>query len=162
MIAMRTPGPRDADFAALEVLADVLSSRRFDLYGLVPQGKAIAAEFALDPLPQAGLAYAAAILHRRRRSAGARARGARDPRARGARGRAGGSGGGSEAAGAQRDAQFQRNSIPELASVWSDALALYGLSSPDEDLERIERVTVADVEPRGAQVPRSRARGRPA
>jgi zinc protease len=42
-------------------------------------------------------------------------------------------------------AQFQRNSIPELASVWSDALALYGLSSPDEDLERIERVTVADV-----------------
>ncbi len=59
MIATRTPGPQDEDFAALEVLADVLSSRRFDLYGLVPQGKAIAAEFALDPLPQAGLAYAA-------------------------------------------------------------------------------------------------------
>src|SRR5437868_14573426 len=58
MIALRTPGPRAADFAALEVLADVLSSRRFDLYGLVPQGKAVAAEFALDPLPQAALAYA--------------------------------------------------------------------------------------------------------
>ena len=25
-------------------------------------------------------------------------------------------------------AQLQRNSIPELASVWSDALALYGLA----------------------------------
>src|SRR5213082_1061317 len=37
MIALRTPGPRDADFAALEVLSDVLSSRRFDLYGLVPE-----------------------------------------------------------------------------------------------------------------------------
>src|SRR5579863_1757822 len=58
MIALRTPGPRDADFAALEVLSDVLSSRRFDLYGLVPQGKAVGAEFALDPLPQSGLAYA--------------------------------------------------------------------------------------------------------
>ena len=60
MIALRTPGPRSADFAALEVLADVLSNRRFDLYGLVPQGKALAAEFALDPLPQAGIAYAVA------------------------------------------------------------------------------------------------------
>ena len=46
------------DFPALEVLADVLSSHRFDLYGLVPQGKAIDAGFSLDPLPQAGLAYA--------------------------------------------------------------------------------------------------------
>src|SRR5581483_23710 len=29
MIATRTPGPKSADFPALEVLADVLSSRRF-------------------------------------------------------------------------------------------------------------------------------------
>ena len=41
------------------MLADVLSSRRFELYGLVPKGKAIDAEFALDPLPEASLAYAA-------------------------------------------------------------------------------------------------------
>ena len=59
MIAMRTPGPRDPDFAALEVLADVLNSRRFALYGLVPKGKATGAEFALEPLPQAAVAYAA-------------------------------------------------------------------------------------------------------
>src|SRR5579871_1747903 len=59
MIAMRLPGLDSPDFPALEVLADVLSSRRFDLYGLVPQGKAISAQFALDPLPHAGLAYAA-------------------------------------------------------------------------------------------------------
>ena len=32
-----------------------------------------------------------------------------------------------------------------LASVWADAVALYGLSSPAEDLARIERVTVDDV-----------------
>src|SRR5438094_10460656 len=42
-------------------------------------------------------------------------------------------------------AQFQRNNIAELAAVWSEALAQYGLDSPDEDLARIERVTVADV-----------------
>jgi len=144
MITMRTVGPRDPDFPALELLADVLSSRRFDLYGLVPQGKAIAAEFALDPLPRAGLAYAAlsftsgddpqalekdvhAILERvAREGVPAELVEAAKLQERSA-------------------AQFQRNSIPELASVWSDALALYGLSSPDEDLERIERVTVADV-----------------
>src|SRR2546423_4089935 len=42
-------------------------------------------------------------------------------------------------------AQFQRNNIAELAAVWSEALGQYGLDSPDEDLARIEQVTVADV-----------------
>jgi len=144
MLAVRTPGPRDSDFPALELLADVLSSRRFDLYGLVPQGKAIAAEFELEPLPEAGLASAVlsfttgddpktlehevrAILTRvAREGVPAELVEAAKLQERSA-------------------AQFQRNSIPELASVWSDALALYGLSSPDEDLERIERVSAADV-----------------
>jgi zinc protease len=144
MVAVRTPGPRDADFAALEVLADVLSSRRFDLYGLVPQGKAVAAEFALDPLPQAGLAYAGLsftagddpkVLEREVRAILARVARAGVPAEL------------VEAAKLQERsaAQFQRNNIAELASVWSEALALYGLESPDDDLARIEKVTVADV-----------------
>src|SRR6185437_7168670 len=58
MIAMRFPGLADPDFPALELLADVLSSRRFQLYGLVPQGKAVAARFSLDPLKQASIASA--------------------------------------------------------------------------------------------------------
>ena len=66
MIALRVPGPKDPDFAALEVLADVLSSRRFELYGLVPQGKAIAAEFALDPLPEGRPRLRGALLYQRR------------------------------------------------------------------------------------------------
>jgi zinc protease len=144
MIAMRTPGPRDEDFPALEVLSDVLSSRRFALYGLVPQGKATAAEFALDPLPQAALAYAVLTFTT-----------GDDPKALEQQARAiltrvareGVPADLVEAAKLQERsaAQFQRNSIPELASVWSDALALFGLNSPDEDLERIERVSVADV-----------------
>src|SRR6202158_760596 len=146
MIALRTPGPRDADFAALEVLADVLSTRRFDLYGLVPQGKAVAAEFALDPLPQAALAYAA-LSFTTGDDPKALEREARAILARVAR-----EGVPPDLVAAAKlqersAAQFQRNNIAELAAVWSEALALYGLSSPDEDLARIEQVTVAGVNP---------------
>ena len=144
MVALRTPGPKSADFAALEVLADVLSNRRFDLYGLVPQGKAVAAEFSVDPLPEAGLAYAVTTF-----TAGS------DPHALEAEVRAilarvarqGVPAELVEAAKLQErsDAQLQRNSISELAAVWSDALGIFGLESPDDDLKRIEKVTVADV-----------------
>jgi zinc protease len=127
MVALRTPGPRSDDFAALEVLADVLSNRRFDLYGLVPAGKALAAEFSLDPLPQALEGEVRAILARVARE-GVPAELV-------------------DAAKLQErsDAQLQRNSISELAAVWSDAVAIFGLESPDDDLKRIEKVTVADV-----------------
>jgi zinc protease len=145
MIALRVPGMHSPDFPALEVLADVLSSRRFDLYGLVAQGKAIDAGFALDPLPQAGLAYATAaftadkdpkMLEQQVRAILARVASQGVP------------GDLVEAAKLQeqRQAGFQKNSIEGLASIWSDAVALYGLNSPDEDLQRIERVTVADVD----------------
>ncbi len=144
LIAMRVPGLDSPDFPALEVLSDVLSSHRFDLYGLVPQGKALDAEFLLDPLPHAGLAYASVSF-----LAG------EDPKATESAVRAilskvvkeGVPPELVEAAKTQERsaAQFQKNSIGELASVWSDAVALYGLSSPDEDLQRIDRVTVDDV-----------------
>ena len=80
MLATRTPGPRDADYPALEVLADVLSSKRFALYGLVPQGKATGAEFALDPLARGRPRLRGAVLQCRRRCQGPRGAGARHPR----------------------------------------------------------------------------------
>ncbi len=144
LIAMRVPGLDSADFPALEVLADVLGSRRFELYGLVPQGKALDAEFQLDPLPQAGIAYANVTFLPGEDPAAAEtavrailARVVKDgvpPEL-------------VEAAKVQERsaAQFQKNSISELASIWSDAVALYGLKSPEEDLARIEKVTVEDV-----------------
>ncbi|HXA93097.1 MAG TPA: pitrilysin family protein [Steroidobacteraceae bacterium] len=144
MIAVRTPGLDSPDFPALEVLADVLSSKRFDLYGLVPQGKALDAEFSLDPLPQAGLAYATISFPA-----------SADPRAIEADVRAILKKVATEGVPAElvdaakmqerREAEFQKNSIAGLASIWSDAVALYGLRSPADDLERIEKVTVADV-----------------
>jgi zinc protease len=144
MIAMRVPGLDSPDFPALEVLADVLSSHRFDLYGLVPQGKAIEAEFSLDPLPHAGLAFAALSF-----TAGS------DPKTLEAEVRkilkkVASDGVAPELVEAAKlqersEAEFQKNSIAGSAEVWSDAVTLYGLNSPDDDLVRIEKVTVADV-----------------
>ncbi len=144
MLAMRMPGLDSPDFPALEVLADVLDSHRYALYDLVPQGKALDADFELDPLPRAGMAYVAVSF-----TAGS------DPKALDAEVRAILSstlknGVPEELVAAaklkeRRQAEFQKNSIEGLASVWADAVALYGLESPDEDLTRIEKVTVADV-----------------
>jgi zinc protease len=42
-------------------------------------------------------------------------------------------------------AEFQRNSITDLASVWSQALAGEGRDSPSDIVEAMKKVTVADV-----------------
>ncbi len=42
-------------------------------------------------------------------------------------------------------AEFERNSIPGLASLWSEALAAEGRNSPDEDVAAIRSVKLADV-----------------
>jgi zinc protease len=145
MIAVRTPGLDSPDFAALEVLSDVLDSRRFALFGLVPQGKALDADFALDPLPRAGIAYAAVSF-----AAG------QDPKAlesaiHSILANVVRHGVPAELVAAaklqeRRAAEFQKNSIAGFASDWSDALALYNVSSPDEELAQIEKVTVQDVD----------------
>jgi zinc protease len=144
MIAMRVPGLDSADFPALEVLSDVLSNHRFDLYGLVPQGKALDAEFMLDPLPQAGIAYASVAF-----LAGEDPKGI-ESEVRSILTKVAKEGVPADLVDAAKvqersAAQFQKNSISELASIWSDAVALYGLNSPEEDLERVEKVTVDDV-----------------
>jgi zinc protease len=143
-IAVRLPGFDSPDFPALELLADVLASHRFDLYGLVPQGKAISTNFSLDALPKASIGTATvsiaaegdmkvaeteirAILEKVARE------GVPPELVKAAKTRE------------RSEQEFQKNSIEGLASVWSDAVALYGLHSPDDDLARIERVTPAEV-----------------
>lgn len=144
IVALRLPGLDSPDFPALELLSDILASQRFDLYGLVAQGRAVSAEFALDPLPRMGMGYAAVSFP----ASG-------DPKAIDAAVRAiltrvARDGVPPELLTAaklqeHREAEFQKNSISNLASIWSDAVALYGLSSPDADLARMDRVTIADV-----------------
>ncbi len=62
-IAYRLPGTSSADYAATRVLSDVLASQRANLYGLVPAGKALAAEFGLEETyPLASVGYALTAL----------------------------------------------------------------------------------------------------
>jgi zinc protease len=144
MVAYRLPGYDSPDYAAGQVLADVLDSQRANLYALVTEGKALFAGFNANPLPQAGMGFATAAF---------------PPGADGKalvgtlKGVVSGyvSGGVPESlveAAKQHevaDAEFQKNSISGLASVWSQALAVEGRSSPEADIESIKKVTVADV-----------------
>ncbi|MGA2398770.1 MAG: pitrilysin family protein [Steroidobacteraceae bacterium] len=144
-IAYRFPGTSSPDFAAAEVLADVLNSQRADLYGMVPAGHALAAEFGLaEPYEKASVGYAVAALPATGDAKTALAemrkileayalKGVPEELVTAAKRR--------EVA----DAEFERNSIPGLANVWSNAIAAEGRASPDEDVEAIQRVTVADV-----------------
>jgi zinc protease len=59
-IAYRLPGTSSPDYAAMQILADVLGSQRGDLYGMVPAGKALAAEFGMaENYPKASVGYEA-------------------------------------------------------------------------------------------------------
>ncbi len=144
-IAYRLPGTDSADYAPIQVLADVLSSRRADLYALVPAGRALAAEFGLtENYPQASVGFGLVAL-----PAGADAAAAlREMRAILARYAAGGVPEELVAAAKRSEiaaAEFERNSIPGLAHLWSNALAAEGRSSPDDDIDAVRRVSAADV-----------------
>lgn len=144
VLAFRMPGFDSADFAAVQVLADVLSSKRGPLYGLVPQGKALNADFSIDMLPHAGLAYATASFPQGADGAALAARvravlqqilrrGVDADLVKAAK------------LGEIAGAEFQKNSISGLANAWSQALAVEGRASPDDDIAAIRKVTVADV-----------------
>ena len=144
-VAYRLPGYTSPDFAAGQVLADVLDSRRGDLYALVPEGKALSAGFDVNVLPNAAFGYASATFP------------------------PGGEGGALLSAmkgiiagylksgvppalveAAKRreisDAEFRKNSVEGLAAAWSQALAVEGRNSPDDDIEAIRKVSAADVD----------------
>ena len=139
------PGTDSPDYAAAQILADVLASQRGDLYGMVPAGKALAAEFGMaETYPKASVGFGLVAL-----PAGADAAGAmtemrqilRTMRPKGVPEDLVDAAKRSEIA----PAEFQRNSIPGLADVWSDALAAEGRNSPEEDIDAIRKVTLADV-----------------
>jgi zinc protease len=145
VMALRLPGFESPDYAAVEVLADVLNSERGPLYDLVANGKALDVGFSFQPDAKASLgiftiAYPKGgdgkALEREVRGIVARIAKTGVPKSLVA------------AAKLQerRDAEFQKTSIEGLAAVWSEAVAVQGLASPEEDLARIEKVTPADVD----------------
>jgi zinc protease len=144
IVAFRLPGFDSPDYAAGQILGDVLDSQRANLYSLVTEGKALFTGFDGESLPKASLGFASAAFP------------------------AGGDGAaliamikniiaGYVKNGVPPDlveaskrheitnAEFQTNSVSGLAAVWSQALAVEGRSSPDDDIEAIKKVTVEDV-----------------
>lgn len=144
-LTFRMPGTDSPDYAAARILADVLSSQRGDIYGLVPSGKALDAGFQLVETyrkASMALAYAALPADANAESIDVTLRNLiKDPASKGV------SQDLFEAAkrGEVAAAEFERNSIPGLGSRWSDAVAAEGRTSPQEDVDAIEKVTLADV-----------------
>ncbi|HKJ91731.1 MAG TPA: insulinase family protein, partial [Longimicrobiales bacterium] len=144
-IALRMPGTSSPDYAAAQVLADVLSSQRGTLYGLVPAGKALIAQFQLQSEPQAGIGLALVAYPK-----GADAHALVDTvRTILKADLAGGLPPDLVEAAKRRElaqAELQKNSVSGLAFAWSEAVAVEGKRSPDEDIQAIQNVTPAEVD----------------
>jgi zinc protease len=143
-VAYRLPGYTNPDYAASVVVADALDSRRGGLYGLAAEGKALFGGFDASALPAAAIGYAHAAFPRGQDSAalvsqmkqiiaGYLDKGFSDELVEATKRR--------EVA----EAKFRRNSISGLAAEWSQALAVEGRTSVDDDIEAIKKVTAADV-----------------
>ena len=145
IVSYRMPGTDSKDFAAVHVLSDVLSSQRGDIYALVPEGKALDAGFELaEEYREASVAFAYAVLPAnadaepiiadlQRIVANYASKGVPE-----------------DLVAASRRAvlasnEFARNSIPGLADLWSEAVAGEGRNSPQEDVDAVQKVNVADV-----------------
>jgi zinc protease len=144
-LALRVPGYDSKDEAALEVLADVLQSKRYALYDMVAQGKALITFYGYSPLKTSGLAFLGVAIPPGADVAAAQKE-MRDVIAKTLK-----DGVPADLVAAaklqeRRAAEQQKNSIAGLASVWADALVAAGLSSPDEAMARIEKVSTADVD----------------
>ncbi len=145
VLAVRMPGTDSPDYAAAQVLADVLNSQRGNLYALVPEGKALSASYSMSAWPGTGLGIAAlgfprdgnpqhVVANLRHVLAGIAKHGVPADLVAAAKRR--------ERAGAA----FWANSIPELADIWSQSVAVEGRRSPWDDIAAIDRVTPRDVD----------------
>ncbi len=144
-VAFRMPGTDSPDFASAEVLSDVLASHRAKLYDLVVQGKALGVDFSVgESYRKASVAFAIAaipgdadahpiVADLQNVLADASTNGLPLDLVQAAKRR--------EVA----SAEFERNSISDLAARWSDAVAVEGRESPEQDLADIQKVTPADV-----------------
>ncbi|MBV8845815.1 MAG: insulinase family protein [Bryobacterales bacterium] len=143
-MAFRFPGFDSPEYAAAQVLADVLSNQRSDLYGLVPQGIALSTDFSINGLPKASLAYALAAYPKgadqdkvcskvREVISGYVKNGFPADLVEAAKKHA------------ATAAELEKNSVSGLAMSWSQAVAVEGRNSPEDSVRAIQRVSVADV-----------------
>jgi len=143
-ISFRFPGTHSPDYAATQVLSDVLSSQRGDLYGLVPRGRALFAGFSVNGLPQASVGSALAAFPP---GADSEALLNEVGEILGAGLKKGFPADLVEAAKRREltDFEVRSDSVAQLAQIWSEALAVESRHSPDDFVKAIGKVTVADV-----------------
>ena len=140
----RMPGMRSDDYAALQILMDVLNNPRSELSELAAEGKVLSADAQLQPFTRGGIGALEVGFPKDSDPAQARKhlqdvvdallKNGVSPELVSAAKHA-------EAA----QAEFEKNSAVTLASAWSEALAWQGLDSPEEAQAQIQKVTVADV-----------------
>ena len=121
-----------------------MNSQRSSLYALVPEGSALSAGFSLSSLPAVSLGFAASAFPAGGDGMALLARVGKileEDRTKGVPADL------VEAAKRQEvaAAEFHKNSISGLAMEWSNALAVEGRESPDDDIRAMQQVTVADV-----------------
>ena len=143
-LGYRMPGLNQRDFAAADILSDVIGSERGALFRLTTEGKAVMAQFAYQAKADVGFGLALGafptgedpeplLVDMRRIIAGTARDGVPAELVAAAR--------------QQERAQlaFRANSISGLADIWSRALAFEGAESPDDVDRAYEAVTVDDV-----------------
>ena len=145
LVAYRFPGYTSPDYAPAQVLANALASQRGALYELGVTGAAYFASFAAaQALPQAGSAFVfGAANSRDTASLARRLQAVIDDYEK--------NGVSSDLVEASKrqlisQAEFNKNSISGLAEEWSQALAVQGESSPDDEVAAYAKVTKADVD----------------
>jgi zinc protease len=144
LVGYRMPGYQSPDYAASQILEDVLSSQRGDLYELAASGKALDTGFQAQTFRKTGIGIMYGVVpvsmspesidqEMRAVIDAYRKNGVPDDLV--------------EASKRREIAQLEYNetSIEDLASQWSQAVAVQGLSSPDDMKDAFEKVTTADV-----------------
>jgi len=144
MLSFRMPGYDSPDYAASKVLSDVMSNQRGNLFALVPEGKALYAGFSLSTLPEAGLGYAvaafpkgadpSALVEEMKKILAEEVKNGLPPDLVEAAKRR-----------EQTKADLRRNSVFGYAMAWSQALAVEGRQSPEEEVKTIQQVSAEEV-----------------
>jgi zinc protease len=144
LLGYRFPGAESRDYAAAQILGDVLNSQRSEFGAMGFTGKALGSEFFTQDFPKTAVAIAFAAVpvgtspeatdRSMREIFDAYRRDGIPPDL-------------VEAAKLREMSQleFNANSIQGLADEWSQAVAVQGLSSPEDMIARFNAVTTADV-----------------
>ncbi len=144
-VAFRLPGWDSKDYAASEILTDLLNDQRSKLFDLVVSGKLLQAQVApleSHPLASGTLLLGVTPIGTNVQDTVAVLKSAIDDYKK--------NGVPADLVEVEKRREiasdaFKANSIEDLAFEWSDAVAKRGMSSPDEETAHIQAVTVDDV-----------------